>query len=173
MLDRIPAQSWFGGAAAAIESPLMTMDLEPYVAEAVGALGYFKPDAIVWFVQSMRKAEKRGTDLDRVMDDRWREYLSEAGNADPLHAVTTTYRRARARARDEAQRQRTLPLLKREPPIFPAVIFHKAPQDPCVPASDIDRSVHRLPPELPLPGCDREICGCSWRTVSKWELDRG
>lgn len=26
-------------------------------------------------------------------------------------------------------------------------------------------------PELPQPGCDREICGCSWRVLTKREAE--
>ena len=157
----------------AIRSPLLEMDLKPFVLEAVARLGYFEPSIVEWMIAEMLAAEARGTDLSRVMDDDWRRHLTAKGLENPEHAVTTTYRRARARARDHAYRVRTMPLLTREPPIFPAIIFHAAPQSPCAAAVALDRSVHRLPPELPLPGCDREVCGCSWRSVSKWELDRG
>lgn len=155
-----------------IQSPLVEMELRPFVEEAVIALGYFAPSIAEWMIVKMKAAEARGADLERVIDDDWREHLTPKGKECPLHAVTTTYRRARRAARDHAQRARTMPLLTRDPPIFPAVVFSEAIQDPCAAAHAIDRSLHRLPPALPLPGCDREVCGCSWRAVSKPELER-
>lgn len=154
----------------AIRSPLLAMDLLPFVSEAVERLGYFRPSITEWMVAKLLAAEARGSDLERVLDDGWQEHLTATGLADPIHAVSVTYRRARAAARDSAYRARTMPLLTREPPIFPGVIFTAALQSPCAAAVALDRSTHRLPQALPLPDCDREVCGCFWRTLSKQEM---
>ena len=157
----------------AIRSPLLEMDLKPFILEAVDRLGYFEPSIAPWMTAKMLAAEARGADLARVIDDDWHRHLTTKGLENPQHAVTTTYLRARAAARDHAYRARTMPLLIREPPIFPAIVFCAAPKCPCAAAIILDRTMHRLPPDLPLPGCDNEVCGCSWRTVSKLEIERG
>lgn len=155
-----------------IKSPLLAMDLRPFVNEAAGKLGYFEPSITEWMVARMLEAEDRGSDLELVLDEGWREHLTNSGLVDPARALSLTYRRARASARDHAYRTRTLPLLTREPPVFPAVMFLAAPNEPCAEAKALDRTVHRFPPELPLQNCDREVCGCSWRTMTKRELEK-
>lgn len=170
------------------------IELTPFVEEAVRALGYVDEGAIPWLTSQIaeygnrnngRSIRSAGSRLDKAARvDRglpatgeplslevW-NVLTAEGRLDPVNRFDNTCWRALNAARRALTRERDLQSLQTMSAIIKGVRFLAAPQDPCPPASALDQQTLREPPHLPLSGCDRDACACSWRTISKFEIDR-
>ncbi|BBF92381.1 hypothetical protein [Blastochloris tepida] len=171
------------------------VDLLPFVREAIEALGLVRPDALDWLAAEIAAAVNRnggrsiregGTRL--LPDERlalglpawgdghlsrevW-EALTDEGRRDPVVAFDDTCARAIRAAQCHLQARRDLRLLrlgglmvavKMSPP--PAIGL-------CAAGMAMAGRLLPEPPALPFSGCDRRVCGCSWRLVDREEAEK-
>lgn len=136
--------------------------LEHFVAEAVGALGYFRANAAGELAAIYRELWPKGTSATMLPHETVKHLLAEKGHSEPGGTRVTTLRITANLRRWEALQ---------DEPIWSAwcdkVEFHCATAHACRAAlalegETVDR-ISRLP--LPLVSCDREWCGCEWWQV--------
>ncbi len=133
------------------------------VAEAVQALGYFRPDAVEQLTQIYRDLWPRGTSAHMLSKADYQPLLSEKGLAQPGPASMNTT----LRITGNVQRQRELDNEHIWGEYSSRVQFWCVAKNGCAPAiAMLGQIVPRKGrPSIPLPGCDREWCTCGWDQV--------
>lgn len=161
---------------------MTTMKLEitadmarPHIEEAIARLGYVDAAKIdiflAWFIKlwgrSPRSAAFYGT-------PRPIETLTEKGLKDPETAIDNTFWRAMNGLRSAMHKERDLRAMavrgNGRGSMWGGLKFIPAPAGACDAANQIPTYL-REHPALPLPTCDKEVCGCQWRmiTTREWE----
>lgn len=171
-----------------------TIELSPFVDEAISALGYIQPVAAPWLVRqivrygvhdngrSIRKAGSLLSPEERIergvpgteepfTHEAWNA-LTELGRLDPVRRFDRTCLRSFNAARSALTRQGDLRALAHANSVFAGARFIMAMRTPCWAARDLHGQILPEPPVLPLTSCDRDICACSWRLLSKREVSR-
>ena len=64
-----------------------------YVPEAVGALGYFRPDCVMELIELFRSAWVNGVSATMLLNTNFQTLLSEKGAKAPSHAAQATAKR--------------------------------------------------------------------------------
>jgi hypothetical protein len=97
--------------------------------------------------------------------------LTAAGRDDPVQSFDDTVSRAIKLARNSAQTLAAARALRAG--VFAGIKIGPPPGiGVCASGMAMVGKVLDAPPNLPFPGCDRRICSCSWRLVSRWEIER-
>jgi hypothetical protein len=165
------------------------VDLGPHVDEAIRALGFIRADAFDWLTREIalaanknggRTIRESGRRLDNaeraalgitgrdghLSREVW-DALTDKGRQNPVAAFDDTCARTLRGARNEAQRSRDRRVLG-SGRVFDAVKMGQPPGTGlCAAGMDMVGKILDEPPILPLPGCDRTVCGCSWRLVKR------
>lgn len=183
-----------GAGMAILEIGNDRIDMVPHVREAVRALGFVRPEAAEWLAEELvsaanknggRTVREGGTRFGK--DERialglpaWGDYfsreaweaLTEKGRTDPVESFDDTCWRAIRGARQQAERLRAERVL-RPGGWFVGVKIGPPPGiGLCEAGMAMVGRVLSEPPELPFPGCTRNVCSCSWRLISKDEVGR-
>ena len=170
------------------------IDLLPHVLEAVRALGFIRPEAVEWLAGELVSAANKnggrtiregGTRFDKgertaIGSPAWGDYfsreawgaLTEKGRTDPVVNFDDTCARAIRSAREEAQRLRAYRVLRPGGPFAGAKIGPAPAIGLCAAGMAMVGRVLSEPPELPFPGCTYNVCRCSWRLISKEDMDQ-
>lgn len=151
--------------------------MQSHAEEAARHLGYIDmakiDDFVAWLValwgSDPRSASFYGT-------PRPHHVLTPKGMESPNQHVDASFWRATNGLRRQMQRERDLRVMYRSDgsrsPMFAAIMFMAKPQDPCAASAAIHRTIHAEHVALPLPDCDREVCGCQWRLITRRELGK-
>lgn len=133
-------------------------ELGEFVAEAVRALGYFREDAIDELTAIYAAEWPTGTSS-TMLGRQAQHLLAEKGLAEPAAAKLTTLR-----ITANVQRLRFEEGREHWDGFSPRLRFRCSGRHACSPAMELLDSLYpwRDRPALPLPGCDREWCGCHW-----------
>ncbi|RTL99757.1 hypothetical protein EJV44_04560 [Ancylobacter aquaticus] len=170
------------------------VDLLPYVREAIATLGFVQEGAAEWLAgqiavhadrtngRSIRDAGTRLTQAERAERGLppWNGHLShevwgaltDAGREAPVERFDDTCWRALRGARQRLQAERAGRIL-RPRGMFAGILMSAAPR---VGLCDVGLAhvgeFTPTPPELPFHGCDRHVCGCMWRAITKTEAEK-
>lgn len=183
-----------GAGMAILEIGNDRIDLFLHVREAVRALGFVRPEAAEWLAGELVSAANKnggrtiregGTRFDKAERTAiglpaWGDHfsreawvaLTEKGRADPVANFDDTCTRAIRGAYEEAQRLRAYRVLRPGGPFAGAKIGPSPAIGLCAAGMAMVGRLLSEPPELPFPGCTRNVCSCSWRLVTKDEAGR-
>lgn len=170
------------------------VEMRPFVDEAISALGLVHLECADWLAEAIvehanrnhgRSIRESGTRLSTAQRlalglpkygdghlsvEVW-EALTELGREDPVRSFDDTVVRALSNARNTVQKIGALRSLRNG--FFAGVKIGPAPGiGLCAAGMAMVGKVLPEPPDLPFPDCDRRYCGCSWRSVTRWELQR-
>jgi hypothetical protein len=171
------------------------VEIRPFVEEAISSLGFVRPECADWLAEAIvehanrnhgRSIRESGTRLSidsrtalglprygdgHLSTEVW-EALTELGRQEPVGNFDDTVSRALTNARDAVQKIGDLRFLQKG--AFAGVKIGPAPGiGLCVAGMTMVGRTLPEPPDLPFRGCDRRYCSCSWRMVTKWELEQG
>lgn len=159
--------------------------IELHVAEAVQALGYFRPDAVDGLVEVFRQLWPKGcsgkmliyNDLERMTEEETRSagigtmrmpravwaLMTPKGQASPMHAARATAIRIQMsvnRARSDREERKWSTFCSR-------VKLAGITDYCCAMARSVNGEVRPREgrPKFPLKGCDAEWCSCRWDYV--------
>ena len=174
--------------------------VRPYAERAIAELGYINPDKLDLFVATVirlwntnprdyywrREVETlTAGELAAFGLGKWArtpraiiEALSVKGLADPERTFETSFWHVLHAARGDMQKRRELAVMYRRDgsrsPLWAGVQFRAAPQNPCAAAVALHDALLQEPPDLPLAGCDREVCACHWMlATTRWAKKEG
>lgn len=167
---------------------MVDVDVTPFVEEAIAALGFVRTKFSAWLAEkvaehasqnhgrSIREEQPRLSVEDRLAcglpkygDGHisvavWNA-LTDKGRVDPVRSFDDTVARALMNATRAADRVATARTMKTG--LFVAVqIGPAADVDICGAGNALRGAILSKPPELPLPGCDRRVCYCNWRSLT-------
>lgn len=169
------------------------MDVVPFALEAIEALGLVRREALEWLAtnivehvdrgqaRSIRASGHRLTSAQRIdrglpargeplSEEVWTALTLE-GRSDPIASFDDTVARVVKRARNAARIIDAARHLRSG--MFAGVVMALPPGiGLCEAGLKQSGKFIPFPPELPLPGCDRRFCSCSWRIVTHREADR-
>lgn len=170
------------------------VDLLPYVREAIAALGFVREGAAEWLAEQIavhadrtngRAIREAGTRLSKaerterglpawnghLSHEVW-EALTDRGRVAPVEHFDDTCGRALRGARLRLQAERAARTL-RPRGMFAGVLMSPPPgAGLCEAGMAHVGEFMSMPPELPFAGCDRNVCRCSWRVITKTEADK-
>lgn len=164
------------------------IDLLPYVREAIDALGFVREESAEWLAaqiaihadrgagRGIREAGARLTKVEReerglpawnghLSHEVW-QALTDRGREAPVEHFDDTCGRAVCGARLQLQRERTEKLLRPGGP-FAGVLTSGASDRLCDAGIAHLGEFRPLPPDLPFDGCNRNVCLCGWRAITK------
>jgi hypothetical protein len=133
-----------------------------HLAEAIDALGYYRPDALEQLLAMYRAAWPKGLSSTLFRTGDIEPLLTEKGLADPAHAQKATFLRSSFnldRERFDGQRLEGATGFR----------FWARAEWLCDEARQLDQTEVTLSGKwaLPMPGCRQEWCPCSWT----WSFD--
>lgn len=162
-----------------MRSPLLDIDLRPFFLDAASALGLIREDSIDWFVAKAHTPSGlwRGPEaIRRDWGHGWISTLTERGMLDPVSSFDDSYWHAISNARRAQRFRKEATILTRgvsDGRFFPAALLtvSAVPEGYCSSSDAMGNKLLSHHPELPWPGCQQRVCRCSWRLVSRTELE--
>lgn len=169
-------------------------DIRPFVDEAIASLKLVRAESASWLSEmaaiyatrnqgrSIREAGTRLSKTERndlgIPPEIWGHLSREAwcaltdlGKCDPISAFDDTVSRAITNARNFLRGRAAKKVLRND--VFAGVIMT---MPPAIGVCEVgEREVGKFleePPALPFLSCDRRVCRCSWRVITKREKDR-
>lgn len=151
--------------------------MRPFAEEAARNLGYVDlgklDDFNGWLVALWQSSPESGAFYGTP---RPLHVLTAKGLTNPNKNLDASFYRAKNAFQRYRQKMRDMSVLfdknGRRISMFPGIEFCAAPQDACSAAQAQNNKLVDLPPDLPMHGCDREVCACGWRLLSSWEMKR-
>ena len=170
------------------------LDVEPFVREAARALGYVREDCVEWLAAEIARCfneghidyciRRAGTELSKEekkalglrTNTRFsREVascLTEKGLQDPLRNFETTCLRIMHGLFHAANKRIYQRMANHKYPIITGLEFREGHISPCKRAQQLNGKIFPIgeQSDLPLTGCDSEVCYCTYLMVSKRKL---
>jgi len=148
--------------------------VRPYAKRAIDQLGYLDPECLDVFIEILIENWNRGPKNGHYHLMNW---MTEKAACRQKAAYEVSFWHVLNAARRDLKKKRELGVIYRRDgsrsPLWAGFRFSAAPQKPCAPAVALNGALLEDHPDLPLQGCDREVCSCWWSMITARELKKG
>lgn len=148
----------------------VTLDLRPFVVEAIEALRLVRPEAIDWLTAEIGRAQNRtlGRAIREASQD-WHSALTDRGLEDPIASFDDTCQRALSNCRRRAEQISIEHLLdgSRSGSLWAGTRVKYLPHRACAAIKAREQSIDSQPITLPIAECTEQVCGCFYELLTK------